>query len=161
VLPIVVHHPVLVTRVIAAHAAASERERLSSPDERFAASRSFLDAACGGVGGMIADYLTYSADWGFDAAEVSCEVHLWHGLGDPLVPVDHALQLATALRRCRIFFDPDEGHHFFRSSLGRILGVLIGRDADPGLGVETTIDGVRALIAQVSSPGPAGRRSAA
>lgn len=148
VLPIVAQHPVLVTRVIAAHAADSERERLGSPEERSAASRSFLDAACAGVGGMIADYLTYSADWGFDAREVGCEVHLWHGLGDPLVPVEHALQLAAALRRCRIFFDPDEGHHFFRSSLERILGVLIGRD-EAGVGVETTIDGVRARIARV------------
>jgi pimeloyl-ACP methyl ester carboxylesterase len=147
VLPIVAQHPWLVGRVIAAHAAASERERLHSPEERCAASRSFLDAACGGVGGMIEDYLTYSSAWGFEAAEVDCEVHLWHGLGDPLVPVEHALQLAAALRRCRIFFDPDEGHHFFRSGLGRILAVLIGRDADPG-GVETTIDGVRALIAR-------------
>lgn len=150
VLPIVARHPWLVGRVIAAHAAASERARLGSPEERAAASRSFLDAACGGVGGMIADYLTYSADWGFDAAEVRSEVHLWHGLGDPLVPVEHALQLAAALRHCRIFFDPDEGHHFFRSSLARILAVLVGHDPDPGLGVETTIDGVRARIAQTS-----------
>lgn len=96
---------------------------------------------------MVADYLTYSADWGFEVSEVDCEVHLWHGCGDPLVPVEHALQLAAALRRSRIFFDPDEGHHFFRSNLARILGVLIGREADPGR-VETTIDGVRAIIAQ-------------
>ena len=161
VLPIVARQPWLVSRVIAAHAAASERARLGSREERLAASRSFLGAACGGVGGMIADYLTYSADWGFDAAEVGNEVHLWHGLGDPLVPVEHALQLAAALRHCRIFLDPDEGHHFFRSSLGRILGVLIGREADPGFGVETTIDGVRARIAEVSGPEPAARRSAA
>jgi len=160
-LPVAAHHPWLISRVIAAHAAASERERLGSEDERLAASRSFLDAACGGVGGMIADYRTYSADWGFDAAEVRSEVHLWHGLGDPLVPVEHALQLAAALRHCRIFFDPDEGHHFFRSSLGRILGVLIGQEADPGLGVETTIDGVRARIARIGGVGPADRRSAA
>lgn len=158
VLPIVAQHPWLVGRVIAAHAAASERQRVGSPEERLAASRSFLDAACGGVGGMISDYLTYSCSWGFDTAGVGCEVHLWHGLGDPLVPVEHALQLAATLRRCRIFFDPDEGHHFFRSSLERILGVLVGREADPGRGVETTIDGVRARIRE---PGFGGRRAAA
>jgi len=46
---------------------------------------------------------------------------------DPLVPVEHALQLAVTLPRCRMFFDPDEGHHFFRRRLPRILALLVGR----------------------------------
>ena len=34
--------------------------------------------------------------------------------------------------RCRVFFDPDEGHHFFRRRLREILGVLVGRKAGAG-----------------------------
>jgi pimeloyl-ACP methyl ester carboxylesterase len=136
VLALIRRHPELLSRVIAAHAAPGERLRLHQPGERAAASSSFLDAAIGrGVRGMIDDYLTYSRPWGFSAADVECEVHLWHGLNDPLVPVDHALALAATLPRCRAFFDPDEGHHFFRRRLGSILGVLldpaIGNDAAP------------------------------
>ncbi len=55
-------------------------------------------------------------------------MHLWHGAGDPLVPVEHALQLAAALPNCRVFVDPDEGHHFFRSGLGEILAALVAPD---------------------------------
>jgi pimeloyl-ACP methyl ester carboxylesterase len=124
-LPVLTEHPRLITGVIAAHAAPSERARLASSQERAAASTSFLDATCGGVGGLIDDFLTYAHGWGFDPGEVGTEVQLWHGASDPLVPVEHALQLAAALKNCRVFVDPDEGHHFFRSSLEQILGTLV------------------------------------
>jgi pimeloyl-ACP methyl ester carboxylesterase len=125
VLPVVAGHPRLVTRVIAAHAAPSERARLDTAGERHAASQSFLDATCSGVGGLIGDFLTYANGWGFSPSEVRPEVHLWHGASDPLVPVEHALQLAATLPNCRVFVDPDEGHHFFRSNLEQILSALV------------------------------------
>jgi pimeloyl-ACP methyl ester carboxylesterase len=71
-------------------------------------------------------FRTYADGWGFDPAEVGTEVQLGHGARDPLVPVEHALQLAAASPNCRIFVDPDEGHHFFRSSLEQILTALVG-----------------------------------
>ncbi|MDQ6776703.1 MAG: hypothetical protein M3071_10935 [Actinomycetota bacterium] len=74
---------------------------------------------------------------------MAAEVHLWHGLEDPLVPVEHALQLAISLPRCRVFLDPDQGHHFFRRRLAKILAVLVGRVDDPGSDA-TVIAGVRA-----------------
>ena len=129
-LPLIKRHPELLSGVIAAHAAASERVRLHQPGERAATSSSFLDAAeDGGVRGMIEDYLTYSRPWGYSPAEVEQEVHLWHGLNDPLVPIDHALVLAATLPRCRAFFDPEEGHHFFRRRLASILAALVDRGA--------------------------------
>jgi pimeloyl-ACP methyl ester carboxylesterase len=130
--PVIRRHPELLTRVIAAHAAPGERRLLQRADERSAASASFLEAASEGVRGMIEDYLVYSSPWGFAASQVSAEVHLWHGLEDPLVPVEHALQLAISLPRCRVFLDPDEGHHFFRRRLAKILAVLVGHVRDPG-----------------------------
>lgn len=125
VLPLLARHPGLITGVIAAHAAPAERERLAGTDERTAASSCFLDAACAGVSGLVDDFLTYAHGWGFDHRDVMAEVHLWHGGGDPLVPVEHALQLAADLPDCRVFLDPDEGHHFFRSSLEQILSTLV------------------------------------
>ncbi len=147
-LPLVRLQPELLSRVIAAHAAPSERSRLNQPDERAAASTSFLDAAAGGVGGMVEDYLTYSRPWGFSPSEIDTEVHLWHGLVDPLVPIEHALQLSIGLPRCRVFLDPDEGHHFFRRRLGEILELLLGRRAQAGAGTAATLADARALAAR-------------
>jgi pimeloyl-ACP methyl ester carboxylesterase len=136
-LPIVERHPRLISRVIAAHAAPAERERLAEGSERSAAIDSFLAAAEGGVRGMITDYLAYSSAWGFDVGDVRQRVQLWHGLGDPLVPAEHALQLAVALPDCRVFLGPEEGHHFFRRRLGSILAALVrdvpGAEADAAL----------------------------
>ncbi len=147
IVPVIAHHPGLLNRVIAAHAASCERRLLARPEERAAASNGFLEAARSGVRGMIEDYLTYARDWGFSATEVQSEVQLWHGLEDRLVPVEHALALAANLPRCRLFLDPDEGHHFFRASLTRILSVLIGRNGEGSAERETTIDGARELMA--------------
>jgi pimeloyl-ACP methyl ester carboxylesterase len=142
--PIIRRHPELLSRVIAAHAAPGERRLLARADERAAASASFLDAAEEGVRGMIEDFLVYSGDWGFSAGEVTTDVQLWHGVEDPLVPIEHALQLAIVLPHCRVFLDPDEGHHFFRRRLARILAVLVGRAHDPGEEVAATIASFRA-----------------
>jgi pimeloyl-ACP methyl ester carboxylesterase len=132
VLPAVARHPGLVNRVICAHAAPAERERLAGRHERAAAAHSFLDATRAGVGGLVDDYLTYAGGWEFPLAEVYNEVHLWHGASDPLVPVEHALQLAASLPRCQVFIDPEEGHHFFRSSLAEILTTLVSSGEPPG-----------------------------
>jgi pimeloyl-ACP methyl ester carboxylesterase len=126
-IPLLRRHPALLSRVIAAHAAPAERHRVRRPEERAATTTSFLDAASAGVRGMIEDYLACSRPWGFEPGGVEAEVDLWHGLNDPLVPVDHALQLAIAIPRCRVFVDPSEGHHFFRTRLPEILARL----ADP------------------------------
>ena len=68
---------------------------------------------------MIEDYLTCSRGWGFRAEDVASEVQVCHGGRDPLVPMEHAPQPAVPLPACRIFVDPDEGHHFFRRRLWR------------------------------------------
>jgi fermentation-respiration switch protein FrsA (DUF1100 family) len=70
---------------------------------------------------------------------------LWHGLDDLLVPIEHALQLAVTLPHCHVFFDPDEGHHFFRRRLREILAVLIGRDDGLDRRVARSVDDAREL----------------
>jgi fermentation-respiration switch protein FrsA (DUF1100 family) len=93
---------------------------------------------------MIEDYLTYSRGWGFRPEEVEPEVQVWHGILDPLVPIEHALQLAVSLPACRIFVDPDEGHHFFRRRLEEIMTVLLNPDRRPD---SLSAAGARVLVA--------------
>jgi pimeloyl-ACP methyl ester carboxylesterase len=83
-------------------------------------------ATDGGVAGLVDDYVVYTGPWGFSPAAVTTEVQLWHGFGDRVVPIDHALNLAVTLPRCRVFLDPEEGHHFFRRRLADILRMLVG-----------------------------------
>jgi fermentation-respiration switch protein FrsA (DUF1100 family) len=129
--------------VIAAHAAPTERARLAEAGERQAAGASFLSATAYGVGGMIEDYLTYSRGWGFSPQDVETEVQVWHGGLDPLVPIEHALQLAVSLPACRVFVDPDEGHHFIRRRLEEIMTVLLHPDQGPR---SLSAAGARALL---------------
>jgi hypothetical protein len=42
-----------------------------------------------------------------------------------------------------MFFDPDEGHRFFRRRLATILGVLVGRNG--GCAFATSVAGARAM----------------
>ena len=148
-LPVLHRHPGIVHRVISAHAAPTERERLAEAGERHAAGSSFLSATAYGVGGMIEDYLTYSRGWGFSPEEVEPEVQVWHGGLDPLVPIEHALQLAVSLPACRFFVDPDEGHHFFRRRLEEIMTVLLNPDRGPH---SLTPAGARVLLAARVAP---------
>ena len=143
-LPLLHRHPGLLHRVIAAHAAPTERARLAEAQGGRAAGASFLSATAYGVGGMIEDYLTYSRGWGFRPQHVATEVQVWHGGQDPVVPIEHALQLAVSLPACRVFVDPDEGHHFFRRRLEEIMTVLLHPDQGPQ---SLAAAGARALLA--------------
>jgi pimeloyl-ACP methyl ester carboxylesterase len=131
-LPVIRRHPGLLSGVIAAHAAPEERHLLRGSGERSAASTSFLTASGEGVRGMIDDYLVCTRPWGFDPAEVTTDVHLWHGARDPLVPLEHALQLSVTLPANELFVAADEGHHFFRRRLREILATLVGREVASG-----------------------------
>jgi pimeloyl-ACP methyl ester carboxylesterase len=132
-LPLLSARPGLLNRVISAHAAPSERARLVTPGERRATTAAFFGSCSGGVGGLVEDYRVYASPWGFDPAQITAPVDLWHGVADRLVPVEHALALAAALPHCETFLDAEEGHHFFRARLGTILQRLVRRQSPVGL----------------------------
>jgi pimeloyl-ACP methyl ester carboxylesterase len=74
---------------------------------------------------MIEDYEVCCRPWGFEPAEIPGPVNLWHARRDRLVPVSHALQLASALPTCRPALEPRGGHFFFRSRTREILGSVV------------------------------------
>ena len=129
---VVERRPRALTRLAALGATRADRRLLSAAEGGTAAIESFLATAAGGVRGMIDDYLTCCASWGFDLHEVLGEVHLWHGEQDRFVPVEHARAVAAALPRCRARFDTDDGHFFFRRRLEDVLGALVAAVRAPG-----------------------------
>ena len=115
-------HPRAVASLMRAGAATADRRQLDAPDARELAAARFLAAASGGLGGMIDDYLLCTRPWGFRPSAIGTLVQLWHGMQDPLVPIEDALHLASALRNVQTALDPDEGHFFYRRRLRAILG---------------------------------------
>jgi len=74
---------------------------------------------------MIDDYLVCRRDWGFDPADVSIPVTLWHGGSDWLVPLAHARALAAVIPQCTARVTPDGGHFFYSRSLAEIVSSLV------------------------------------
>ncbi|RLB50849.1 MAG: alpha/beta hydrolase [Deltaproteobacteria bacterium] len=71
---------------------------------------SFAEAFRDGMAGVHHEAGLYADDWGFRLADISAEVHLWHGVEDENVPVSVGRFVAAALPNCRADFLEDEGH---------------------------------------------------
>jgi len=61
---------------------------------------------------------------GFDPAEITTEVHVWHGAQDGIVPPERALALARVLPRGHATILLGEGHFFLRRHLAEVLAML-------------------------------------
>src|SRR5262245_60446759 len=111
---LVTRHPRVLERAMLVGAPPIDRRRVADPATRRDTQSAFLAATASGIAGLIEDHLVTSRPWGFALEEIRCEVHVWHGMADAFVPADHALHLVAGLPRCRAWFDPGEGHFFFR-----------------------------------------------
>jgi len=63
-----------------------------------------------GCEGVVHDYARLGTEWGFDLEAVSCPVTVWHGVDDPLVPVDHGRDLASLIPTANFRPLADRGH---------------------------------------------------
>ncbi len=123
---LVARHPSVLRHTMALGAPPADRSNLAEPGTRRDTHAAFLTATAGGVAGLIEDHLVTSRPWGFALSDVRSEVHVWHGMADAFVPADHALHLVAGLPRCRAWFDPGEGHFFFRRRVRDVLAQLVG-----------------------------------
>jgi pimeloyl-ACP methyl ester carboxylesterase len=121
---LVARHPRLLERAMVLGAPPIDRRHVGQPSTRRDTNTAFLAATSSGIGGLVEDHLVTSRPWGFPLDEVRCEVHVWHGMADAFVPADHALHLVAGLPHCRAWFDPAEGHFFFRRRVREILAQL-------------------------------------
>lgn len=83
------------------------------------------EATRNGPSGVVDDYARLAADWEFDLATVECEVTLWHGSDDPLVPISHGRDLAAKLPSGRFEEIRGRGHFLPFTDAERIITDLI------------------------------------
>jgi pimeloyl-ACP methyl ester carboxylesterase len=74
--------------------------------------------------GMYDEALALARKWGFEPADISPPVHLWHGELDDTVPVSMAHFMARSIPQCDARIYPDEGHHILFSRWAEILTTL-------------------------------------
>jgi pimeloyl-ACP methyl ester carboxylesterase len=63
-----------------------------------------------GIEGMLYEHPLYKRPWGFDLANISLPIHVWHGLADPQAPPAGSEFLVDHLPNAIPHFVPDEGH---------------------------------------------------
>ncbi|PSL06171.1 pimeloyl-ACP methyl ester carboxylesterase [Haloactinopolyspora alba] len=94
---------------------AAEQRMLARPEVQEMLSAAFTEALRPGLAGWTDDELAlYGLPWGFDPADITVPVLLWHGEQDTLVPVGHADWLRRRIPGATLTRSADAGHagHF-------------------------------------------------
>jgi pimeloyl-ACP methyl ester carboxylesterase len=129
-LALVRRRPELLRKVFALGAYGGDRELLRTNEARELAARRFLAATARGSWPMIHDFLVCRSDWGFDLAEISPTVHLWHGTRDPVIPISHADRIRRELPEVWPRF-VTAGHFLLRTRIADIMRPLAAALAEP------------------------------
>jgi pimeloyl-ACP methyl ester carboxylesterase len=74
--------------------------------------------------GMYDEALVLARRWGFDLAELRVPVHIWHGVGDEVIPLSMARYLARSIPGARVTYYSDDGHHLLYRHWPEILAAL-------------------------------------
>jgi len=82
-----------------------------------------------GISSTARDLALIASAWGFDLAEVTQRVDIWHGGADVNIPVSHAAYLAESLNAARIRARAGEGHFeiYGAAHFSRVLARLHGQ----------------------------------
>ncbi|MBD0744347.1 alpha/beta hydrolase [Streptomyces sp. CBMA152] len=90
--------------------------------------RNYQEALRTSAYGWIDDALALSSPWGFDPADITGEVLLWHGVKDVFSPVGHSRWLAERIPGATAVLEPTAAHFDALHALPDILTWLIEED---------------------------------
>ncbi|WP_221361387.1 alpha/beta fold hydrolase [Streptomyces beigongshangae] len=99
----------------------SDRRIVSTPAVGELLLRAHREALCTSAYGWLDDRLALLSHWGFDPAQVTRPVLLWHGAEDAFSPVGHFEWLARHIPRARPVLDPEGGHFSALEALPDVL----------------------------------------
>jgi pimeloyl-ACP methyl ester carboxylesterase len=75
--------------------------------------------------GWIDDAIAFSRPWGFDPADITCPVMLWHGVKDVFSPVGHSRWLAGQIPGATAVLEPAAAHFDALAVLPDVLNWLL------------------------------------
>ena len=105
---------------------APDRRWLSMRWVKIEAESSLAEAFRHGSAGYARDVRLLSRPWGFGPGDVRAPIQLWHGDLDTVIPLDHALYLASTLRRATLRICHGEGHMVMWNHLAEVLMAATG-----------------------------------
>lgn len=101
---------------------------LGRPDVAAMFAESSAESVRVGGHGWIDDDLAFTRPWGFDPADITIPVQIWHGELDVLVPVAHSVWLADRIPGATLTRDPGAGHLGALDAHPAVLAWLLGQD---------------------------------
>ncbi|WP_033312792.1 alpha/beta hydrolase [Streptomyces iakyrus] len=115
-----------------AHLLVSIRDGLTDSDRRIVSApavgdmllRNYREALRTSASGWVDDDLALVSRWGFDPADITRPVLLWHGALDMFSPRGHFTWLASRIPRVRPVLAPDTGHFGALEALPAVLDWL-------------------------------------
>jgi len=88
----------------------ADRRLLAEPGVRSLLVSSLAEALSRKGRGLVPDLRALAEPWGFDPAELTCPVRIWHGLDDGIVPPAFSRALASRMATAGTVFLAGEGH---------------------------------------------------
>ncbi|MEU5975279.1 alpha/beta hydrolase [Streptomyces sp. NPDC047315] len=103
----------------------SDRMIVADAGVRSMLLRNYQEALRMSAWGWIDDALAFNSPWGFDPADITGRVMLWHGEQDVFSPVGHSRWLAERIPGATAVLEPAAAHFEALHALPRILTWLI------------------------------------
>lgn len=97
---------------------------LENPPVRQMFAASVREAVRRGLDGYVSDEVLERRPWGYQLADVTIPVSIWHGAQDGYIPQTHAETMASLLPSSRIKVDSDQGHGLLLTRWNDILHEL-------------------------------------
>jgi pimeloyl-ACP methyl ester carboxylesterase len=85
----------------------------------------FAEAFRQGVGGFAQDITVQGRPWTFDVAAITCDVRVYHGEQDTLVPVSHGRHTAEMIESSTLVTFPEHGHISMITEIPRVSAELV------------------------------------
>lgn len=104
----------------------ADREILNDPEIRELAIASRILALQQGIDGWFDDDIAQQyLPWGFDPADITVPVFLYHGTDDRIVPPSHSEWLAKQIPNATLTLYPGQSHYLSRRLVPQILEQLV------------------------------------